>query len=41
MRDLFSDINQCQEVASDIFKNYWIEAQVTVVKLDGSQFFIN
>ena len=38
---LFSDSTQRAQVAADVFAERWQEAQVTVTRLDGIQFFID
>lgn len=41
MIDLFPDSNQRRQMAEQAFAEKWEDALVRVIKLDGTQFFID
>jgi hypothetical protein len=41
MSELFNDANQRRQIAADLFNERWLDAQATVTRLDGTQFFID
>jgi len=41
MIGLFPDIRQRTEIREQIWRARWVEATVTVTRLDGTQFFID